>query len=158
MHPSRILGRTVSGTLTLNEDSHGLLFSVDVPSTTTGDDILTSIRRRDVTACSFGFTIKEDSWTRDDQGETERELLDVDLLDVSLVTYPAYPQTDGLSIRSTDGQRVIQLGWYRGDKRLAMPMPGWVRSQILNKEREKILDGESEVERLRLQLELAKRL
>jgi uncharacterized protein len=154
--PNLVLGRSKAGvgTLHLEEDSHGLAFSLEAPSTTTGNDVLESIRRRDITGCSIGFQTREDVWS---EHHTIRELLDVELLDVSLVTYPAYPQTD-CAIRSDDGQsRIIQVGWYEA-KRIAMPMPGWGRSQILNKERENILASESEVERLRLRLELAKRL
>jgi phage head maturation protease len=42
---------------------------------------------------SFGFRTVEDRWHTEDGVET-RELVKVDLIDVSPVTFPAYKQTD----------------------------------------------------------------
>jgi phage head maturation protease len=42
---------------------------------------------------SFGFRTITDEW-RMDESETIRELHEVELFDVSPVTFPAYPQTD----------------------------------------------------------------
>ncbi len=154
--PSLLLGRTASGTLSLAQDANGLAFQVSLPETSYANDLLESVKRGDVSQCSFGFVCKSDSWSRDSEGGSVRELLDVELFDTSVVTYPAYPETS-VGVRGAAGE-MIDLRWYRGDKRIAMPMPGWVRSQILNKERENILATESEAERLRLRVELAKRL
>jgi Escherichia/Staphylococcus phage prohead protease len=105
---SKILGRTKAGTLTLREDSHGLEFTVSVPDTSLGNDTLTSVARGDISQCSFGFRCVSDSWSAD---RTLRTLEDVDLLDVSLVTYPAYPQTS-VSVRNDNGE--IESRWYLG--------------------------------------------
>lgn len=91
-----ILGRTRSGTLRLLEDSTGLQFNCDLPDTQAGRDVREMIRRGDINQCSFGFVAQDDTWSRD--GKT-RELVDVDLFDVSPVTYAAYPQTS-VSARS----------------------------------------------------------
>lgn len=85
-----VLGRTTNGTLALNEDATGLLFSCDLPDTQAGRDVRTLVARGDVNQCSFGFSKASDVWNKDG---TERTLLDVDLFDVSPVTYPAYQQT-----------------------------------------------------------------
>ena len=54
--------------------------------------------RGDVTQMSFAFITKKDSW--DKEGEKNiRTLLDVDLHDVSAVTYPAYLNTE-IGLRS----------------------------------------------------------
>ena len=42
---------------------------------------------------SFGFRTITDEWRHED-GEVVRELIEVELFDVSPVTFPAYPQTD----------------------------------------------------------------
>jgi HK97 family phage prohead protease len=96
--PNQVLGRTKSGTLQLSEDKKGLRFSVDMPDTQTARDLMTSIARGDVDQCSFAFSVRKQAWgdgQDDDTGEkiAIRELHDVDLFDVSAVTYPAYPQT-----------------------------------------------------------------
>jgi hypothetical protein len=90
--PSMILGRTSSSTLKLTEDSTGLDFECALPETPLAQMVRTAIERGDVHQCSFGFISQKDNWVQR-SGGTLRELLDVDLLDVSPVTYPAYPQT-----------------------------------------------------------------
>ena len=87
-----LLGRTKSGTLRLSEEPAGLYFDCDLPDTQAGRDVRASIKRGDITQCSFGFTVQGQNWIEADGG-TIRELTDVDLYDVSPVTYPAYPQT-----------------------------------------------------------------
>lgn len=90
--PNFVLGRTKSGTLRLNEDDVGLAIEIDAPlNQTIRDLVLEPIRRGDVDQMSFGFVVVEDSWNRDDNIRT---LMDVELFDVSPVTYPAYPDTD----------------------------------------------------------------
>ncbi len=94
--PSLLLGRT-PGTLKLEEDTRGLKFRVALPDTSYARDIYFSIRRGDATQCSFAFTVREQRWgtkTMPDGREiATRELLDAELLDVSIVTFPAYTAT-----------------------------------------------------------------
>lgn len=93
-HDSRlIIGRSAAGTLRLEEDSTGLLATIIPPDTAVGRDIVTSIRRRDITGQSFAFRTMKDQWDFRDEGPDRRTLLDVDLFDVGPVTYPAYPDT-----------------------------------------------------------------
>lgn len=94
-HDSNIvLGRNKSGTLRLSEDSAGLLWEADAPQTQlVRDMVLAPIERGDVSQCSFGFYTVNDKWAKMD-GEWIRTLLEVELFDVSPVTYPAYPSTD----------------------------------------------------------------
>ena len=96
--PSKILGRTKAGTLSLNVDSKGLRVKIDPPDTSAGRDIVENIRTRNVDAMSFGFRTLSDNWRMED-GEQIRELIDLELFDVSPVSFPAYPQTD-VAIRS----------------------------------------------------------
>jgi len=88
---ARVLARTRSGTLRLSEDRHGLAFSLDVPDTTTGRDVLALAERGDLGGMSFGFSVRKggEHW----QGD-RRELRAVDLYEVSIVSaFPAYPDT-----------------------------------------------------------------
>lgn len=92
----KVLGRTKSGTLTLSVDKRGLKYDIEAPNTTIANDLIESINRGDIDASSFGFIAQEQRWTEETKdGSTTylRELLDVDLLDVSPVTYPAYTAT-----------------------------------------------------------------
>jgi HK97 family phage prohead protease len=87
-----VLGRNRAGTLDLAEDERGLGVNIRPPATTWAEDLLESMRRGDVNQMSFGFYVREDEWI-DEDGMLVRVLRDVDLFDVSVVTYPAYPQT-----------------------------------------------------------------
>lgn len=87
-----VLGRTKSGTLRLSVDEKGLKIENDLPDTQAGRDALTLIKRGDVDQMSFAFRTIKDQW-RTEEGEQVRELLDVELLDVSPVAYPAYAET-----------------------------------------------------------------
>ncbi len=105
-NPSSIIGRTKNGTLELAEDEVGLLSTIHPPDTQAGRDIVTSIERRDVDQMSFGFVVKQQVWTEfDDPNEPDiREIVDVDLWDVSPVTFPAYPDTN-IAVRSLEAWR-----------------------------------------------------
>jgi HK97 family phage prohead protease len=91
--PSKILGRSKAGTLRLAETSIGLAVEIDLPDTGMARDLSTMIDRGDVSQMSFGFYTRNDQWTKID-GEWVRTLLDAELFDVSVVTFPAYPQTE----------------------------------------------------------------
>ena len=89
---SKILGRTSAGTMVLEVDEKGLRYEIDIPDTQAGRDIVTSIKRSDVTGSSFSFDIVSDEWRTED-GQEIRTLTDVDLFDVGPVSFPAYPAT-----------------------------------------------------------------
>lgn len=94
-----VLGRTKSGTLRLSEDDRGLAIEIDPPDTQAARDLMTLMKRGDVDQMSFGFRVRKDDWKRGADGKLVRSLLDVELLDVSPVTYPAYISTD-VAVRS----------------------------------------------------------
>jgi HK97 family phage prohead protease len=108
--PNFVLGRTKSGTLRLEEDERGLRIEGDLPDTQMVRDLVISpIERGDIDQMSFGFRSVKDEWNED---YTERELLEVQLFDVSAVTFPAYPQTEV-------GVRVIGEQWDAAEVRSA---------------------------------------
>jgi HK97 family phage prohead protease len=96
-----VLASTRSKTLRLSEDSKGLLAEATLPDTTAGRDLAVLMKRGDVHAMSFGFSVpsKGDRWS--DDGMT-RELKEIRLHEVSIVTgFPAYEATTA-SVRSLD--------------------------------------------------------
>lgn len=96
--PNFVLGRSKSGTLKLEENSKGLKVRIKMPPTSTARDLQELIRRGDISQMSFAFRTREDKWDRE---ASIRTLLDVELFDVSPVTYPAYPETN-VGVRSAD--------------------------------------------------------
>lgn len=94
------------GTLDLSKDDEGLITEADLPDTSFARDVAESLRRNDVDQMSFGFRTLEDTWEEEEldlvdaNGETKKILIPVrtlervELFDVSVVTFPAYPDTD----------------------------------------------------------------
>lgn len=106
-HDSRmVLGRTKNGTLKLEEDSRGLRVEITPPNTSAGRDIVELVRRGDIDAMSFAFEVTD---PRDEEvdytGELPTRILRrVRLFEVSLVTFPAYADTQ-VALRSIEDHR-----------------------------------------------------
>lgn len=99
---SRVLASKRAGTLRLSESQRGLEVEADLPDTTDGRDMAVLLKRGDIDSMSFGFSVPKggDVWSDDGQ---ERELREVRLHEVSVVTgWPAYESTTA-SVRSLDG-------------------------------------------------------
>lgn len=98
---NRVLGRSIAGTLTMKEDDQGLWFRCMLdPNNTEHRNLHSSVKRGDINECSFAFTPngeKGDHWEdrQDESGKyyISRTLKDVNLIDVSAVTHPAYDTT-----------------------------------------------------------------
>jgi len=96
-----VLGRTKAGTLKLEEDRKGLWIEIDPPNTQAAHDLMESMKRGDVDQMSFAFRAVEETWTERKDEATLRELKDVDMYDISAVTYPAYEGTQ-VGLRSAE--------------------------------------------------------
>jgi HK97 family phage prohead protease len=95
--PARVLGRTRSGTLKLQDDERGLTFECDVAGTSVGNDVLELVRSGNAGGMSIGFKVGPDGerW----QGQ-RRELRAIDLFEISIVSaHPAYSGTE-VTVRS----------------------------------------------------------
>ncbi|MBI9042917.1 MAG: HK97 family phage prohead protease [Anaerolineaceae bacterium] len=99
-----VLGRNTSGTLTLAEDQRGLKIEIDPPDVQWARDLMYSMKRGDVDQMSFGFRVVSDHWHKEND-EVLRDLVEVELFDVSPVTYPAYTQT---VVHARDMQSIYQ--------------------------------------------------
>lgn len=90
-HEGMPLARTKSGTLVLTEDDIGLRMEATLdPANPDAQRAMSALRRGDLSQMSFAFETIKDSWSKD---RRTRELREVRLYDVSLVTYPAYEAT-----------------------------------------------------------------
>lgn len=90
-HEGVPLARTKSGTLRLSEDERGLRTEADLdPMNPDAARIISAMRRGDLSQMSFAFRTVKDSWNSE---RTSRELREVQLYDVSVVTFPAYEET-----------------------------------------------------------------
>lgn len=88
-----VLGRTKNNTLELSVDNYGLFGRIKINEyDTEALNLYERVKRGDVNQCSFGFFINKDS-TEWRGSNLHVELLDLDLIEVSVVTFPAYETT-----------------------------------------------------------------
>lgn len=105
-----VLGRNKSGTLKLSVDSRGLWGQITINENDSDAlNLYERVKRGDVDQCSFGFNIlnEETDWRED--GTVKWLLKEIDLHEVSVVTFPAYEDT-GVQARHN------QLEQYREKK------------------------------------------
>ena len=89
-----VLGRTTAGTLTLRVDRTGLWGSILInQSDQDAMNLYERVKRGDVSQCSFGFDILDQSSEVMENGTTVWRLKKVELYEVSVVTFPAYEDT-----------------------------------------------------------------
>lgn len=106
----KVLARTISKTLTLENDSTGLKYVFEAPNNTAGNDLIESVRRGDIQHSSFAFSIAPngDKWEIDENKDERRTLIKASAIyDVSPVTTPAYLDTT-VAQRSFDAFRESQ--------------------------------------------------
>ncbi|MFT9003791.1 MAG: HK97 family phage prohead protease [Liquorilactobacillus hordei] len=99
---NQVLGRTGIN-LQLSVDNIGLKFQVQPPDTQLARDLMTNIDAGIINQCSFAFTIPDDATAQDWEESNEddvdyiRNINQIDhLYDVSVVTTPAYPDTEAV--------------------------------------------------------------
>ena len=151
-----LFGRTTAGTLRLAEDRIGLAFEIDPPGTQVARDTVALIERGDLTSMSFGFIAGEDLWEKVG-GEVIRTLITIDTLyDVSVVTMPAYPQTDIAVMRARRAQLATRAERGQHDLRRRRLRLAELECRGLSEEdsstgpaREKATTGDSRAQELR---------
>ena len=88
-----VLGRNKSGTLELKTDDKGLFASIRLPNTQYAKDLYELVDRGDVDQCSFGFNILAEDLEELASGGYRWRINEIDLHEVSVVTFPAYENT-----------------------------------------------------------------
>ncbi len=106
--PNIVLARN-GNTMTLRTDKRGLVPEAEWdPQDPDAQTWAGRVRRGDGTQMSFAFTVAEEKWSEDDDGNEVRTLLTAErLYDVSLVTYPAYDGTDA-AMRDAQAAEVVK--------------------------------------------------
>ena len=102
--PSILLARVKSGTLSLRDSPAALRIRAHVADTSSGREVIESMRRGDLYAMSFGFMMDpaDETWHEGSNGFPLRVIRRIKrMLDVSAVTWPAYPATS-ISVERSD--------------------------------------------------------
>lgn len=101
-----VLGRNKNNTLELRTDDHGLYGKVRInPKDSQAMDTYERVKRGDVDQCSIGFEILKESTDRRTDGSIHWTIEDVNLLEVSVCTIPAYTETS-ISARSKQAEEI----------------------------------------------------
>lgn len=97
-HDGVPLARTRSGTLNLSTDDRGLVAEAKLdPANPTVAELRSAMSRGDIDQMSFAFKA-----VREEQVDGVRELREVELWDVSVVTYPWYEDTNAQLYSAVD--------------------------------------------------------
>lgn len=81
----------------LREDAAGLYVEARVSETRAGDDVLALVRDGALDGWSIGFGVIRERWNND---RSQRDLLELRLAEVSLVTFPAYDDARVVGVRA----------------------------------------------------------
>ena len=118
------LASTQSGTMTLSEDNVGLRMEATLdPNNPRAVELASALERGDVNKMSFAFTIAPGGDSRKDGLRT---LSDVNLFEVSVVTWPAYDSTE-VGMRTADAESAESEALELRRRKLAL------QSKFLNK-------------------------
>ena len=109
-HDTRlVIGRTAAGTLTLREDATGLYGEIKINEhDSDAMNLYARVQRGDVSQCSFGFDIVAEDYVVAPDGQTcTWTIRDVNLYEVSVVTFPAYEATS-VEARAVDDNESLR--------------------------------------------------
>lgn len=113
------IARTSAKTLQLHEGRKGWDWTATPANTTYANDVVENVRAGNYGGCSFSFEVVSDKWDYDtDDGIPLRTLLEVNAREISIVTFPAYKDTD-VSARSQ-----AESGWEAFER--------WYERELLN--------------------------
>ena len=91
-HEGTVYARTKNGTLTLEQDDHGLKIRADMSKTASARDAFEEIQAGMYDQMSFAFIVDDDEYNTETHLRTIRHIKK--LFDTSFVSFPANPGTD----------------------------------------------------------------
>ena len=91
---AKVLGRTKSQTLSLTVDDKGLYGEITInKNDSEAVNLYERVKRGDIDQCSFGFNILDETMDTRADGSTKWTITEIELFEVSVVTFPAYQDT-----------------------------------------------------------------
>ena len=88
-----VLGRSKNGSLEMKADDKGLFGTIKLPNTQYAQDLHELVQRGDIDQCSFGFNILGEDLEELANGGYRWRINEIDLHEISVVTFPAYENT-----------------------------------------------------------------
>lgn len=90
----------IGATTQMHEDSHGLHITAKLSPTSLGADVAALLKDGAVNAMSIGYNPVLTDYTKTPDGKTARLLKQLDLMEVSLVSFPANEDAKVLDVKS----------------------------------------------------------
>lgn len=132
--PYYVVSRMSAGTLRLDPDDTGLPVDSDLDQELSYvPDLIANVRNKNISGMSFGFRVIKDDWTEEQIGEADdgtpimgelRTIREMELIEVSPVTFPAYDDTS-TGLRATDPVRAVGMALARRDSGLIEARSAW---------------------------------
>ena len=106
---SKPMARVRAGNLRIFTDEIGLGFEATLPDTAVSRDAVSLIRSGVVSQCSFGFHVRGERYEKAPDGKPLRVITDANLVELSVVTFPANPST---SVEARNAQPAARKRYY----------------------------------------------
>ena len=87
------MGLSKNGSLEIKADEKGLFGIIKLPNTQYAEDLYELVNRGDIDQASFGFNILDEDLEELASGGYRWRIKDIDLHEISVVTFPAYENT-----------------------------------------------------------------
>lgn len=149
---SKILASTRNGSLSLEEDEQGLRMTATIAPTSWGKDYYELIKSGILRNMSFGFKVLKDAWRKGPDGIFERDVTDLELLEVSVVRDPAYSQST-IAARGIDLVEEVDIPEFSVEIRskedletIAQELFKMLQSSVKIEEEKKVEENEEVVE------------
>lgn len=110
-HQGRVLARTRNNSLSLSVDEHGLFISADMSGSEEARSLYEDVKSGLVDKMSFAFVAAGEEW--DETTRTRRITKISRLYDVSLVSFPAYEQTEVFARNQFEARAEADRNEYR---------------------------------------------
>lgn len=120
--PNRVIARTLNGSLRLLSDDRGLRVEIDPIDTQDGRDARQLVATGTVNAMSFGFIVAEDTIEVRD-GRPHRNITDLHLHEVSIVTWPANPAASVSAQAQQRARDLVAEARRKSRRRFVLPLP-----------------------------------
>ena len=122
---AKVLGRTKSNTLSLTVDDKGLYGEITInKNDTEAVNLYERVKRSDIDQCSFGFNILNETMEQRADGTTKWTITEIELFEVSVVTFPAYSDT-AVEARSAQIKQLEQRNLQTRKQKLKERIQKW---------------------------------
>ena len=122
---AKVLGRTKSQTLKLSVDDKGLYGEITInKNDSEAVNLYERVKRGDIDQCSFGFNILDETMDTRADGSTKWTITEIELFEVSVVTFPAYADTS-VEARSAQIEQMKQRNLQTRKQQLKERIKKW---------------------------------